>query len=140
MSPTSSLPAWFARAIEAFQEGNTDGWMAIYAPDAIHEFPFAPEGGPRRLEGRDAIAAYMRRLPEFIRFEALSDVRVREAGKELIIEATGHHQRISDNAPRELSYVWFITLRDGKVTHFRDYMNPLQLSAPRPSSPLSIQT
>jgi ketosteroid isomerase-like protein len=23
--------------------------------------------------------------------------------------------------------VWFMTLKDGKVIHFRDYMNPLQL-------------
>jgi uncharacterized protein len=129
MSSTSSLPTWFARAIEALQVGDTDGWMEIYAPDAIHEFPFAPEGANRRLEGRDAIAAYMRQLPQRIRFGSLSDLRVREAGDELIIEATGHHRRIADDTPRDLSYVWFITLRDGKVTHFRDYMNPLQLSA-----------
>ena len=120
---------WFARAIEALQAGNIDGWMEIYAPDAVHEFPFAPEGAPRRLEGRDTIAAYMGQLPKLIRFGSLSDVRVREAGDEVIIEATGHHRRVSDDTPRELSYVWFITLRDGKVTHFRDYMNPLQLSA-----------
>ncbi len=53
---------------------------------------------------------------------------MREAGDELIIEATGHHRRVSDDAPRDLSYVWLTTLRDGKVAHFRDYMNPLQLS------------
>ena len=27
-----------------------------------------------------------------------------------------------------VSYVLFIALRDGHVVHFRDYMNPLQLS------------
>ncbi len=128
MSPTSSLPTWFARAIEALQSGNINGWMEIYSPDAVHEFPFAPEGAPRRLEGRDAIAAYMSQLPSRIRFGSLSDVRVREAGDELIIEATGHHHRLPENTPRDLSYVWFITLRDGKVTHIRDYMNPSQLS------------
>ncbi len=128
MPQTSSLPPWFARAIEALQAGNIDGWMEIYSPDAVHEFPFAPEGAPRRLEGRDAIAAYMSQLPSRIRFGSLSNVRVREAGDELIIEATGHHHRLPENTPRDLSYIWFITLRDGKVTHFRDYMNPLQLS------------
>jgi ketosteroid isomerase-like protein len=128
MSPTSSLPGWFARAIEALKAGDVDGWMEIYAPDAVHEFPFAPEGAIRRLEGRDTIAAYMRQLPERIRFGSLRDVRARETGDELIIEATGHHRRIPDNAPRDLSYVWFVTLRNGQVTYFRDYMNPLQLS------------
>ena len=127
MSQTSSLPPWFARAIESLQAGDIDGWMEIYSPDAIHEFPFAPEGATRSFEGRDVIAAYMSQLPSRIRFGSLSDVRVREAGDELIIEATGHHRRIADNTPRDLSYVWFITRRDGKVTHFRDYMNPLQI-------------
>ena len=129
MSPTSSLPPWFNLAIEALQTGNIDGWMEIYTPDAVHEFPFGPNGAPRRLEGRDAIAAYMSQLPSRIHFGSLSDIRVRQAGDELIIEATGHHRRITGDSPMDLSYVWFITLRDGKVAHFRDYMNPLQLSA-----------
>ena len=129
MSPTSSLPDWFARAIAALQAGDIGRWMDLYAPDAIHEFPFAPEGAIRRLEGRDAIAAYMSRLPERIRFGSLGYVRVREAGDEWIIEATGHHRRVADGALRDISYVWFITRRDGRVTQIRDYMNPLQLSA-----------
>ena len=127
MPPTSSLPAWLARAVEALQAGDADGWMAMYAPDAVHEFPFAPEGAPRRLDGREAIAAYMGQLPARIRFGSLSDVRVREAGDELIVEATGHHHRIPAGTPWDLSYVWFITLHDGEVVHFRDYMNPLQV-------------
>ena len=128
MTSIASLPTWFTRAIEALQAGNTDGWVDIYTSDAIHEFPFAPEGAPRQLVGREAIAAYMGQLPAHIRFGPLSDVRVRQADIELIIEATGHHRRIAGDTPFDLSYVWFITLRDGKVTHFRDYMNPLQLS------------
>lgn len=102
--------------------------MAIYAADAVHEFPFAPEGTPHELVGYDAITAYMNRLPSLIRFGALSDVRVREVGDELIIEATGRHRRIPDDVAVELDYVWFITLRDGRVARIRDYMNPLQLS------------
>jgi len=128
MSPTSVLPAWFEQAIGALRAGNIEGWMTIYAPDAVHEFPFAPEGAPRELVGRDAIAAYMSQLPSLIRFGALSDVRSREAGNELIVEATGHHQRIADSATKDLSYIWFITMGNGKVVRFRDYMNPLQLS------------
>ena len=129
MSPTSDLPSWFEQALGSLRSGDVEGWMTIYAPDAIHEFPFAPEGAPRALVGRDAIAAYMRQLPSLIRFGALSDVRSRQAGDELIVEATGHHQRIADGIARDLSYVWFITRQNGKVTRFRDYMNPLQLSS-----------
>ncbi|WP_322014890.1 nuclear transport factor 2 family protein [Paraburkholderia sp. J12] len=129
MSASSSLPDWFAQALQALQAGNTDGYMAIYAADAVHEFPFAPDGAVPLLVGRETIAAYMRSLTEFIRFGTLSDVRAREVGNELIVEAIGHNQRLPDHAPMQINYVWFITLRDGKVVHFRDYMNPLQLSS-----------
>ena len=128
MAITSSLPAWFAHAVEALQAGDIDGWMEIYADDAVHEFPFAPEGAPRSLERRNVVAACMAQCPWRIGFGSLTDLRVREAGDELIVEATGHHRRVSDDAPRDLGYVWFITRRDGKVTRIRDYMNPLQLS------------
>jgi uncharacterized protein len=54
--PTSSLAGGIVRAIAALQAGVADGWMEIYAPNAVHEFPFAPEGAittcpgdPRRL-------------------------------------------------------------------------------------------
>lgn len=129
MAPTSTLPTWLEHAIQALQAGDIDGWMKIYAADAVHEFPFAPAGQVGKLTGRDAIADYMGQLPKFVRFGTLSDVRVREVGDEIIVEASGHHRRVSDEAPREISYVWLITRRDGQVTYFRDYMNPLQLSA-----------
>lgn len=129
MAPTSDLPEWFASALQALQAGNVDGWMDIYAEHAVHEFPFAPAGWAKRLEGRPAIASYMAQLPALIHFGSLSDVRAREVGNELIVEATGHHRRVSDDTTMELSYVWFITLHEGLVTHLRDYMNPLQLSA-----------
>jgi ketosteroid isomerase-like protein len=127
MTPTSSLPAWLARGVEALGAGDVDGWMQIYAPDAIHEFPFAPPGAVRILEGPEAISAYLAQLPSLLRFGTLSDVRVREVEDELIVEATGHHRRVADDTPMELGYVWFITVVDGHVKHMRDYMNPLQL-------------
>jgi ketosteroid isomerase-like protein len=129
MSSTSALPPWLARAITALQTGGIDAYSDMYAPDAVHEFPFEPPGAVPRLVGRETIAAYMRQLPEHIRFGSLSDVRARESGEELIIEATGHHRRVSDDAPMDLCYVWFITRKHGPVTHFRGSMNPLQLAA-----------
>jgi hypothetical protein len=96
--------------------------MKIYAPGAVHEFPFAREGGVRRLDGHDEIAAYMRTIPERIRFGALDEIRVREAGDELIVEADGYHHSRDDGTPFDLKYIWFLTIRDGRVSHFRDYM------------------
>ena len=133
MAPTSAVPGWLAAAFDCLAAGDVDGWAGIYAPDAVHEFPFAPEAAERRLEGRAAIAARLREVFDAdhgrLRFGRFDNVRIREAGDEVIIEGDGHHRRAADDAPVEISCVWFITRKDGQVTHFRDYMNPLALSA-----------
>jgi uncharacterized protein len=127
MTSRTTLPSWFADAVTALQAGDVDGWMAIYAADAIHEFPFAPPGAPKRLEGRDAIANYMREIFSAIRFGPLTDVHVLECGEETVIEATGHPKRLSDGTTGTLGFIWVISRREGLVTLYRDYMNPLQL-------------
>jgi uncharacterized protein len=131
MSPASVVPDWLAEAFDCLSAGDVDGWASIYAPDAVHELPFAARDDERRLEGRDAIAARLREVFDAhtgrLRFGTFDNVRVRQAGDEVIIEGDGHHRRAVDDAPVEIGCVWFITRRDGQVTHFRDYMNPLTL-------------
>lgn len=107
--------------------GDIDGWMSIYAPDAIHEFPWAPEGQVRRLEDREAIAGYVSQLPARIVFGPLDHIQVREVNDETIVQTIGR-QRRPDGMPRDISYIWFITRRHGKVTRLQDYMNPVTLS------------
>lgn len=132
MSPASVLPGWLAEAFESLVAGDVDGWARIYAPDAVHELPFAAEADERRIEGRDAIAARLAEVFDSgrgrLRFGSFDNVRVRETGDEVIIEGDGHHRRTDDGTPVDIRCVWFITRRHGRVTHFRDYMNPLTLS------------
>jgi ketosteroid isomerase-like protein len=123
---TIAAPAWFRAALDALCAGDIAAFVAMYDDHAVHEFPFAPEGRPSRLDGKPAIAAYMQGLAA-IRFEAFEDVRVREAGDELIVEANGRGTRLATDTPFFHQYVWFITHVDGRVSHFRDYMNPLRM-------------
>lgn len=119
-----ALPPWLSDAMEGLVTGNIDAWMAAFADDAVHEFPFAAAGAPERLDGKDAIRTYMTAISEHIRFGALSDVRVRETRDGLVIEAEGHHREAASGAPFDLRYVWVITRHDGLVTRLRDYMGP----------------
>jgi ketosteroid isomerase-like protein len=128
MSPATVLPGWFSDALQGLLAGDVDAYLKIYSPDAVHEFPVTGAGGPQRLEGRDEIAAYMSQIPGRLRFGTLTGLKVREAGDEVIVEADGHHRRIEGGAevPFDVRYVWFITVRDGQVTHFTDYTLPGQ--------------
>jgi ketosteroid isomerase-like protein len=124
---TTAIPDWFAAALDALRAGDVEGWMKMYTDDAVHEFPFAPEGRPARLEGKSAIAEYMKELPARVALDSFDDVRAREAGDELIVEANGRGKRVGSSAPFDMQYVWFITHENGRVSRFRDYMNPLRL-------------
>ncbi|MCE0765073.1 nuclear transport factor 2 family protein [Pseudonocardia kujensis] len=57
MSTESTLPGWLATAIDALSGGDLDGWLAMFAPDGVHELPWAPEHRVRRLEGHAAMRA-----------------------------------------------------------------------------------
>lgn len=124
----SEFPAWLSHALTALKNKDIPGWMAIYTEDATHQFPFAPPGAPVRLEGKAQIQAFMQQLPQLLQFGELTDIRVRETGDEIIAEAVGHHTRLADGKPLTINYVWFITQKQGKVSNFTDYMNPLQLA------------
>jgi ketosteroid isomerase-like protein len=121
-SPAPEVPAWLTAALAALRAGDVAGWMSIYTDDAVHEFPFAADGRPDRLEGKAAIAEYMKQLPGRVHIEAFEDVHVREAGRELIVEAVGKGKR-PDGTLFHMQYVWIITHDNGRVSRFRDYMN-----------------
>ncbi|MBY8885761.1 nuclear transport factor 2 family protein [Streptomyces sp. PTM05] len=129
MTSSSTLPTSLAAALDSLKDGDVDGWLDLFAPDGVHEFPWAPKGWVSRLEGHDAMRAYMGGLGDNIVFGHLDDIHVYESGADTVVQATGHHHR-PDGTPRDLHYIWFLTRRDdGKVTRFQDYMNPEELSA-----------
>jgi ketosteroid isomerase-like protein len=126
------LPEWLTHALASLRAGDVDGFLRMYQDDAVHELPFAPEGRPSRLEGKPAIAAYMKSLPAVVRFESFEAERVRAVGDERIVEASAHGTRPGSGAPFHMQYVWFITHTNGRVSRFRDYMNPSGLRAAGP--------
>lgn len=129
---TIAAPEWLTRALESLRSGRVDGFLQMYDDDAVHEFPCAPEGRPERLQGKAAIAEHLRNLPKVMQFDSFDDVRVREAGDELIVEANGHGKRIPSGVPFHTRYVWFITHEGGRVSRFKDYMHPLRVRSAGP--------
>ncbi|BBA98076.1 hypothetical protein RVR_4124 [Actinacidiphila reveromycinica] len=122
--PTNTLPPWLSDAMEGLAAGDVDAWTDTLTEDAVHEFPFAAPGAPERIEGREAIRAYLTVVLGHVRFGTLSGVRAREIGDEVVVEAEGHHHDAAGGDPFDLRYVWIITLRDGRMARIRDYMGP----------------
>ncbi|WJV48799.1 nuclear transport factor 2 family protein [Streptomyces flavofungini] len=117
----------FREGVRLLLADDVAGWVDLFAEDGVAEFPFAPEGYPRRIEGRDAIGAYLRGLGGQIAYEDFPYVDIHEttSPERIVVEmrATGRVTTTGD--PFDMTYVAVVTVRDGHFTHYRDYWNPL---------------
>ncbi|MBB4933041.1 hypothetical protein F4561_003861 [Lipingzhangella halophila] len=104
------------------------------AQDVIVETPVAPPGHPRRFDGREQFAAFAeaaRAALAHVRFEEFRNVVPQETAdpEVLIVEyeiaATDTATGRSATAP----FILVLRVRDGVVTHFREYQDTAALAA-----------
>jgi uncharacterized protein len=60
------------RAMDLLLAQDMAGFAALWAVDGTMEFPFAPEGYPQRLEGRAAVAEYLRDYTDHVDLRAIT--------------------------------------------------------------------
>jgi ketosteroid isomerase-like protein len=123
-----------ARALEVQErhlalmlEKDMPGWIDLWAEDGVFEFPFAPPGFPRRLEGKAAVRDYIKDYPDHIDLAAFHDVQVHPTVDPdvLIVEMSAEGRMVATGKPYAMSYIYVLTVRDGKIVGYRDYWNPL---------------
>ncbi|MFD0418450.1 nuclear transport factor 2 family protein [Streptomyces sp. NPDC127108] len=124
-SPTPS--ELYRKGIRLLLADDVAGWIDLFAEDGVAEFPFAPDGYPRRVEGRDAIGAYLRGLGEHIAYEDFPYVDIHEttAPETIVVEMRGTGRVTATGDAFDMTYIAVVTVRDGHFTHYRDYWNPL---------------
>lgn len=100
--------------------------------DVIYEMPFSESGSTdagayRRFEGRDAVVAFWKatsgaglkvQAPEDVELSVLAD------GSRLFIEQRGNMMTAGGKHYRN-RYVFRFDIRDGRVSHVREYINPI---------------
>ena len=94
---------------------------AMYADDVAMDFPFAPEGHTRRLEGRDAILAYFGRIKTFADGFSLGEPSVVETPDGLIARYPGSSTFKATGLPYAQEYILFMTVQDGRILHLTEY-------------------
>ncbi|MFG2358301.1 nuclear transport factor 2 family protein [Streptomyces sp. NPDC048521] len=108
---------------------SADDLADLYDVDAVHELPFRFPGMPERHLGREAVRAGYRAAWERspARPAALRDVTVHDtADPEVVIaEQTVVGAVTGSGAPFAFPSVLVIRVRDGLITHVRDYMDGL---------------
>jgi uncharacterized protein len=119
----------FFRIIEKGLDGAVDGrhFFELFADDAVTEFVVTVPGYPKRIQGRDNLAELYRGYGNTIVLERCSDLAVyrdRESSV-VVLEYAVHGRVVATQRPYSNRFVSVITIRERKVTHWRDYLDPL---------------
>lgn len=102
-----------------------DSLLDLFADDVVFEFPYAPDGLPKRLEGKAALAAHLERLGPLLSFGSMELDNVYAVGESVIFEFSCRGKGVATGAPYDQVYISVVTLREGRIAHYRDYWNPL---------------
>jgi ketosteroid isomerase-like protein len=118
------------RFIDAINRSDLDTQRELFAEDAVFEMPYAPDGFERRFAGRDKIMAFLETVLDLTDAENLHEIRletyhsdpgevIAEFKSDMIMKPTGAEYRNE--------YVARFTIREGKVTRFVEYFDPIRL-------------
>ena len=127
MSNLPSAADLFRRSLDRFYAKDMEGWSRLCAEDVVAEFPFAPEGSPRRLDGREALYAYLRDYPSVINVRSIPHLRVYSTDDPnvAIAEWSSSGEVLTNGNAYEMSYATFVTFKGGLIVNYREYWDPL---------------
>ncbi|WP_433323000.1 nuclear transport factor 2 family protein [Spirillospora sp. CA-294931] len=124
MTPTPAERV-FRHSLDLLLAKDIDGWVALWADDGVFEFPFALPEGTRRLEGRDAVRAYIDGYPGHIDLHRFEDLVIHQTTdpEVVVAELRGVGRAVATGRPYDMPYVCVVTVRDGEIVRYRDYWN-----------------
>ena len=110
---------------------DADGFVEMMAPDGVMEFPYAPSGGVPRVEGREALAAYLAGFNGVLAIDSITEptVHLTQDPNVVILEFGCIGRGLKTGRPYNQRYISVITLKDGKIARYVDYWNPLVVLA-----------
>ena len=99
--------------------------LELFTEDVIFEFPYAPEGLPRKLVGRPVLAQHFARLAPHLEFGELTLREVYPGEHAILFEFSCRGRGKTTGAAYDQDYISVVRLREGRISHYRDYWNPL---------------
>jgi hypothetical protein len=108
-----------------------DAFVDLFAEDGVIEMPFAVDGVPNRLAGRDAIREFSGRASDLpMRITDLRTVAAHETldPEVVVVEIVTVGEVRATGTTFEVSCIQVFRIRDGKIVLFRDYVGTQSLS------------
>ena len=123
MTTTAELAEAF---LQALTTRDVEKVMPLWNPDGVMEFPFAPDGSPNTFKGVEAIrttlsSAFVQRV-EMNFFDITAYPA--QSPDLAFVEFKGK-MTLKSGQPYNNTYIAKVEARDGKLTHFKEFFNPL---------------
>jgi ketosteroid isomerase-like protein len=123
----------FFRIIEQGQQGLADGdqFFDLLADDVVFDFVITVPDYPRRVAGRSNLIELYRGYGSTFFLDRCHDLRVHrsDATRTVVLEYASQGKVVTTGHPYSNRYISVITLKDRKVSHWRDYLDPLRVVA-----------
>ncbi|MBT2540696.1 nuclear transport factor 2 family protein [Streptomyces sp. ISL-44] len=122
----------YRHGLRLLLEKDVPAWVELWDDNGVLEFPFAPEGWPLRLEGKAAVGDYMRHYPDHVDLHDFPDVEIHQTTvpETIVVEMRGVGRLVETDSPFDMTYIAVVTVKEGRITSYRDYWNPLAVSQP----------
>jgi uncharacterized protein len=126
---SSATPAdVLARRRQLMLNGDADGLADLFVPDAVIEFSFhGPPGTPVRLEGREAIREYSRRvMASPLRLEDYEVTELYQTRDPAVVIAEMRAKATVTTTGRSITAtsIQVLRIREGHIVLFRDFADP----------------
>jgi uncharacterized protein len=107
------------------------------ADDVVFDFVITVPDYPRHVVGRDNIIELYRGYGSTFFLDKCDDLRVHHSPSTstVVLEYSSHGQVVATGYPYGNRYISVVTIKDRKVTQWRDYLDPLRVVAALESRP-----
>jgi len=124
-----------SRFLKAFAKQDVQGMADVLAEDIVFEMPFALPGLPDRVEGKRTVVEF---LEQFLGKEHgmftgwdIHNIRIYPGGDPdlFFTELDGQGVVTQSGYQYRQKYITMFRVSDGRISHWREYLNPLPLQA-----------
>ncbi|MBC8065664.1 MAG: nuclear transport factor 2 family protein [Chlorobia bacterium] len=108
--------------------GNPDDG-SIYTEDVVVDLPYAPQHHTGKLDGKAHVLRFLTNIGVYFSDVQIGEPTIYETGDPnmIIAEYTGASMSKETGLPYRQDYVSFVTVKDGKIAHIREYYNPIKV-------------
>jgi ketosteroid isomerase-like protein len=119
----------FFRIIREGLEGLADGedYFDLLGEDVVFEYVISVPGYPRRVEGRQNIIDLYSGYGDYMELRSADNLRVHRDPETsvVVLEYEVHGKSVQSGRPYDNRFVSVVTVKERKVTHWRDYLDPV---------------